>query len=224
MDRISTGLSGLDRLLDGGFPEKTIILVSGGPGTGKTLISLNFLLAGALKGEKCCYVSLNEKKDELIRACDGIKTLNKIDKFIDKNLAIEPITMGRRITVEYFTKIFASYPTVDRLVIDNLNKLLIYAESRNEYRTRLSELVTYLKSKTNCALLICETQGNEIDTGNGEAFECDGVVHLSFLEFEEKPKRTLEVPKLRYTSFEPRIPHELVIDGEGLRLTRTRIL
>jgi len=223
-DRISTGLSGLDKLLGGGFPEKTAILVSGGPGTGKTLIGLNFLLAGAANGERCCYVSLNENKNELIRACNGIKTLKKIDEYAGKNLAIESITMGKRMTVEHFTRIFTSYPKVDRLVIDNLNKLLIYADSKNEYRIRLSELTSYLKGKINCTLLICETQDERIDTGNSEAFEADGVVHLSFLEFEEKPKRTLEVSKLRYTSFEPRIPHELVIDSQGLRLTKTRIL
>jgi len=65
---------------------------------------------------------------------------------------------------------------------------------------------------------------SEIDFISGEAFECDGVVHLSFLEFEEKPLRTLEVHKLRYTSFEPKIPHELIIDEKGLRLSGTKII
>ncbi|ODS37217.1 MAG: hypothetical protein A7315_04250 [Candidatus Altiarchaeales archaeon WOR_SM1_79] len=223
MDRISTGLSGLDRLLGGGLPGKTIVLLSGGAGTGKTLIGLNFLLEGALKGERCCYVSLNEDKNELIRACNGIKSLKRINEYVDRNLIIEPVTMGKRIPVDYFTKIFSSYPQVDRLVIDSLNKLLIFAEKKSEYRIHLAELITYLKDRINCTLLTCETQKDEIDTGNGEAFECDGVIHLSFLEFEEKPKRTLEVTKMRYTSFEPKVPHELVIDKEGLRLTETQI-
>jgi len=224
MDRVTTGLSRLDKLLKGGFPSETVILLSGGAGTGKTLIGLNFLIDGASKGEKCCYVSLNEDKGELLRACRGIKTLKKVDRYIDKNLAIEPVIMGKRITVEYFTKIFASYPEVDRLVIDNVNKLLIFAESRNEYRIHLSELMMYLKDKVNCTLLVCETTEDKIDTGNGEAFECDGVINLSFSEFEEKPMRTLEVCKMRYTSFEPKIPYELVIDSKGLRLSDTRIL
>ena len=59
---ISTGLSGFDERIGGGFPNKTKILVSGGPGTGKTLFGLNFLLNGAINGEKCCYVSLSEEK------------------------------------------------------------------------------------------------------------------------------------------------------------------
>ncbi len=224
MDRISTGMSKLDSLLGGGFPSETVILLSGGPGTGKTLFALNFLLDGASGGEKCCYVSLGENKEELLRACNGIDKLKKVGDFIDKNLVIESVTLGETVTLEYFTNIFASYPSVDRLIIDNVNRLLIYAENKRDYRMRLSELVRYLKERVNCTLLLCETNGKEIDTGNGEAFDCDGVVNLSFLEFEEKPKRTLEIHKLRYSSFEPKIPHEFVIDGKGLRVTETRIL
>ena len=109
-DKMSTGLSGLNEILDGGFPMETIVLISGGAGTGKTLVGLNFLLDGASKGERCCYVSLNEDKNELIRACNGIESLKKINDYIDMNLIIEPVTMGKRMPVDYFTKIFASYP------------------------------------------------------------------------------------------------------------------
>jgi len=224
MDNVSTGLPRLDKLLDGGFPSKTVILVSGGPGTGKTLFGLNFVVKGASKGEKCCYVSVCEGKEELLRACKNIDALDDVKKYVDKNLIFKDIPLGKRIDLDYFTNIFSSYPKVDRLVIDNVNKLLMFAENNKEYRIKLSELVRYLKDKVDCVLLMCETEKDEIDTGNGEAFECDGVIHLSFLEFEEKPLRTLEVHKLRYTSFEPKIPHELVIDGKSLRLSGTKII
>lgn len=221
---VSTGLSGLDRLLNGGFPSKTVILISGEAGTGKTLFGLNFLINGASKNEKCVYISLNENKEELLRACEGVQTLKNVEKYIDKNLIIEDIILGGKINVEYFTKMFPSYPKIERLVIDNINKLLIFAENRRDYRLHLSELVRYLKKRINCTLLICETEKNQYDSGNYEAFECDGIVHLDFLEVEEKPLRTLEVHKLRYTSFEPKIPREFIIDKKGLRLTTTKII
>jgi len=224
MSKVTTGLKELDSMLDGGFPDKTSILLSGGAGTGKTLVALNFLIEGAVLGEKCCYVSLNESREDILRACDGIKSLKRVGRHLDKNLAITYVEMGKPVTLEYFSRIFSSYPKVDRLVIDNLNKLLIHASDKREYRIMLSELVKYLKEKIKCSLLICETSDDEIDSGNGEAFECDGVVHISFLELEEKPKRTLEVSKLRYTSFEPRIPRELIIDDDGLRITKTQIV
>jgi len=224
MDKVLTGLPKLDSLLEGGFPSKTVILVSGGPGTGKTLFGLNFVVKGASEGEKCCYLSVCENEEELLRACEGIDALKDVKKYIEKNLIFKSLTFGEKIDLDYFTKMFASYPKVDKLVIDNINKLLTFAENGREYRMRLSELVGYLKEKVNCTLLMCETKKDEIDTGNGEAFECDGIVHLSFLEFEEKPMRTLEVHKLRYTSFDPKIPHEFVINRKCLKLSGTKII
>lgn len=223
MKRITTGLSGLDRMLKGGFPEKVTILLSGGPGSGKTLLAMKFLIDGAMKGEKCCYVSLNEDREELIRAARGINSLSMVEKHIGKNLAIEHIPLGENITMKKFMDIIASYPDIDRLAIDNVNKLLIFSESKRIYRIHLSELVKQLKPM-GCTLLLCETKEDKIDTGNGEAFECDGVLHLNFHELEERPMRTLSVHKMRYSSFDPRIPHELVISDNDLKLSRTKVI
>jgi len=219
----STGIKRLDKLLGGGFPSKTTVLVSGGPGSGKTLFALKFLMDGVMKKEKCCYVSLNETRNELLRACKGIEALADAEKHIGKNLAIEHIPLGENITMKKFIDIIASYPKIDRLVIDNVNKLLIFAESERVYRLHLSELVKSLKPMGS-TLLLCETRGDNIDTGNGESFECDGVVSLSFLELEEKPMRTLMVHKMRYANFDPKIPHEFIIDEKDLRLTETKII
>ena len=65
---------------------------------------------------------------------------------------------------------------------------------------------------------------NKIDSDDVEAFECNGVIELSFLDLEEKPMRILRIHKMRYTSFDPRVPHELIINGKGLRLGSTKIL
>jgi KaiC/GvpD/RAD55 family RecA-like ATPase len=220
---VNTGIKKLDKLLGGGFPSRTAILMSGGPGSGKTLFALKFLMEGARNKEKCCYVSLNETKEELLRASKGIDSLKDAEKYIGKNFAIEHIPLGENITMKKFIDIIASYPKIDRLVIDNVNKLLIFAESERAYRVHLSELVKHLKSM-GCTLLLCETRGDNIDTGNGESFECDGVLHLSFLELEEKPMRTLTVHKMRYANFDPKIPHELVINDKDLKLTGTKII
>jgi len=116
------------------------------------------------------------------------------------------------------------YPEVDRLVVDNLNKLLIFAESKREYRMHLAEIVGYLKEKVKSTLLLCETEKGEIDTRNGESFEVDGVVHLSFLDLEEKPLRTLEITKMRYTAIQPLVKHHFVINDSEISLGKTRII
>ena len=52
MEKVSTGIEGVDRLLSGGLPKGKSYLVAGEPGTGKTLFCLQYLLEGAKKGEK----------------------------------------------------------------------------------------------------------------------------------------------------------------------------
>ncbi|MEZ4411084.1 MAG: ATPase domain-containing protein, partial [Polyangiales bacterium] len=62
---ISTGVPGLDEVLDGGLPANHLYLVQGSPGVGKTTLALQFLLEGARRGETGLYISLSESEDEI---------------------------------------------------------------------------------------------------------------------------------------------------------------
>jgi len=64
--RISTGMDGLDRLLNGGFPRGSVTLVSGTPGTGKTIVCFQYINSGLKKGEKCLFLASDERIDNLI--------------------------------------------------------------------------------------------------------------------------------------------------------------
>jgi KaiC/GvpD/RAD55 family RecA-like ATPase len=214
MNRIPSGLAELDKLIEGGFPQNSCILLSGGPGTGKTLFGLNFVESRAEANEKSCYISLNEDTAGILRAGEGIGL--EIEK-----TAVKHMDLLEDVNVTDFIKTIETYPKLDRLVIDNINKLLLFSKDKADYRHQLYRLVKYLRKNVKTSLLICET-GNGMDTGNGEAFECDGVVGLSFLELEEKPMRTLNIHNMRYTAIEPKVAHELVIDGKGLRLSKRR--
>jgi len=223
--RVTTGMKKLDSLLSGGYPENAVVLLSGGPGTGKTLVALKFLLEGARKGERCCYITLNERKEELVKACDSIKALADIKKCLDKTLAIEYIPMGQsNLSMKRFVEILGNYPKIDRIVIDNVNKLLMFSENRKSYRAYLIDVINSLKN-TRASLLLCETESDEkLDSGGQEAFECDGIVQLLFLELEEKPMRALIAHKMRYTKFDAKLPHELLIDENDIRLTETKVI
>src|SRR5437879_6866807 len=63
LERVPTGIKGLDELLGGGFPEGKCILVVGSPGSGKTTFALQYLYSGALQGETGLYVTLEEYPD-----------------------------------------------------------------------------------------------------------------------------------------------------------------
>ncbi|MCK4554971.1 MAG: DUF2075 domain-containing protein [Candidatus Aenigmarchaeota archaeon] len=223
--RVTTGLKKLDRLLSGGLPEKSVILLGGGPGTGKTLVALNFLLEGARKGEKCCYVSLSEYEDELVKAAESIKSLSDIKKYLGKNLAIENIMMSEsNLSMGRFVDLISKYPKLDRIVIDDVNKMLIFSDTEKSYRAYLAQLVSSLKLSKS-ALLLCETDNDEkLDSGNKESYECDGIIQLMFLDLEEKPMRSLIVHKMRYTEFDPKVPHELKISSKEIKLTETKVI
>lgn len=217
MKRVPSGLTELDGLIDGGFPQNSCILVSGGPGTGKTLFGLNFVESRANAGEKSCYISFNEDVIGILRAGEG--TGLEV-----KKAAIKHMDLTQDITVTEFMKTIESYPQLDKLVIDNVNKLLLFSRDKTDYRYQLCRLVKFLRKNVKASLLICETDGDKMDTENGEAFECDGVIGISFLELEEKPMRTLQIHKMRYTAIEPKVAHDLIIDSKGLRLSKRKVI
>jgi circadian clock protein KaiC len=64
-NRLSTGIAGLDEILKGGLLPKQAVLVRGGPGSGKTTFGLHFLVAGATKGEKGLFISLEEPGENI---------------------------------------------------------------------------------------------------------------------------------------------------------------
>jgi circadian clock protein KaiC len=63
--RIDTGVSGLDDILAGGLPVGQVYLLEGDPGTGKTTVGMQFIMAGTRKNDKSLYVTLSESKVEL---------------------------------------------------------------------------------------------------------------------------------------------------------------
>src|SRR4051794_15559940 len=63
--RVSSGVSGLDSVLHGGFPEHRIYLIEGDPGAGKTTVAMQFLMRGLQDTGRALYVSMSETADEL---------------------------------------------------------------------------------------------------------------------------------------------------------------
>jgi circadian clock protein KaiC len=59
---VSTGITGFDGILDGGYASNRVHLIEGQPGTGKTTLALQFLLDGARKGERCLYITLSRDR------------------------------------------------------------------------------------------------------------------------------------------------------------------
>ena len=81
INRIKTGVDGLDELVEGGFPEGSTILISGSAGTGKTILSLQFLIAGAENNEPGIYLTVEESRDKIINQAEQFGwDLEKLEK------------------------------------------------------------------------------------------------------------------------------------------------
>ena len=76
-ERSKTGVSGLDDILSGGLTPHRLYLLDGDPGSGKTTLSLQFLLQGLKDGDKGLYITLSETKEELIASSNSPEEIRK---------------------------------------------------------------------------------------------------------------------------------------------------
>jgi len=66
MNRIKTGVEGLDAIIEGGLPKNSITLISGPPGGGKSILCFQFLYEGIKNGEKCLFLTLDKQVEGLL--------------------------------------------------------------------------------------------------------------------------------------------------------------
>jgi len=72
-ERVNTGVEGLDALLHGGFPKNSITLVSGTPGSGKTILCFQYIDAGLKNGEKCLFLSSDDRIENIIHQAHELR-------------------------------------------------------------------------------------------------------------------------------------------------------
>lgn len=214
MEKISTGIPGLDEMLHGGLISGRPYLIVGGPGAGKTILCMQYLMDGIAKNEKGLYVALEEQAQELsqdmvsfgwdlarVKVLDtmqdmasgiwAIKTTGVISKpeFTLKNL-IEAI---RDILVTYKPK---------RVVIDSLTSIKMLYESQIEARRELLGLMNFLESSGCTSLLTSELQGPDILM---EEFLASGVLKLHLIDTEGERLSAVSIQKIRGSSFDKHI-------------------
>ena len=86
-ERVTTGIDDLDPLLEGGFPQGRSILVTGDPGTGKSIFALQFVYDGLLKGERAIYVTADEGPMDILEQAASMGW--DFEKYVEnKELAI----------------------------------------------------------------------------------------------------------------------------------------
>ena len=164
--RISTGSAGLDDILGGGLDPDRLYLYEGRPGTGKTTIALQFLLAGVARGERVLFVTLSETERELdLVARRHGWSLEGVDIFelVPAETTLDP---AQQVTVfhpaemelsETINQIFARVEQVNpaRVVIDSLSELRLLAQNPLRYRRQVLALKHFF-AKRRCTVILLD--------------------------------------------------------------------
>ena len=233
IDRLNTGVNGLDKLMEGGFVNGSVNLITGKTGTGKTAFCSSFLYAGAQKNEPGLYVTTEEPEEDIkadIKAMFNwdIDELEK--KKVFNFLAIEPVVPVNFDREEEMSKIlklyvYDLYSNIEEAVKKTNSKRLVIDSStiiemfiRDEYlrRVALMKLINDLK-KLGVTTVITGTipEGTDLLSISGIIeFFVDSVVKLEFLPIAEEFKRSLTIRKMRRTDHSIYIhPFEITKDG-----------
>src|SRR6266851_494322 len=154
----STGVAGLDNVLTGGFARRRLFLVEGVPGSGKTTLALQYLMAGAARGESVLYVTLSETAEELHAVAashgwvlDGIE-IRELTATEDALEPDEQNTMFHPAEVELASTTKVILADVERLkptcvVFDSLSELRLLAGSPLRYRRQIVALKQFFAAR-----------------------------------------------------------------------------
>ena len=222
LERTKTGIPGIDELTNGGIPKGSNILISGGPGTGKTILATQYLYNGALQyGEPGVFVTLEGNVRDIAWNMESfqwdIKSLQDQGMFTIYKLGMEYIKdkdeMNAKLD-EQLNEVAKEVKEINakRLVIDSTTVFGAYLET-SLLRTTLFKLCDKLKTFGCTTLLTSETQSNKnvFSAFGVEEFVVDGVIALYF----SPPNRSLFVRKMRGTTHDKN-PHPLEITQKGI--------
>ena len=211
IDRATTGITGLDAVLDGGFPRNRLYLLQGDPGAGKTTLALQFLLEGVKRGEKVLYITLSETIEELKSVAashgwslDGINTfelaaIEESLKFDNLQTIFPPSEIELNQTTQ---KLLAECIRVEpaRVVFDSLAEMRLLAQSGLRYRRQILALKHFFAGR-NCTVLLLDDRTSDVGDIHVQSL-AHGVIGLEqTLPDYGAERRRMRVIKLRAVKF-----------------------
>ena len=199
LERVKTGIYGLDELIEGGLPKNSITLVSGNSGTGKTTLSLQFLYNGIKSyNEPGIYIGLSENIERILLASNQFHMdLEQFSK--DEDLIFSDIPT---LEISELTKIVKSVDAkYKRMVIDPISALTFKYEADVTMREKIRELVELIREKQITALITTELIENSNNISRfGEEFLCDNAIVLYYFREGARRFRGIEIRKARLTN------------------------
>ena len=207
LEKAPTGIRGFDEITQGGLPKGRTALVTGGPGTGKTMFAMEFLVKGATEfGEPGVFVSFEETADELIANSASLGL--SLPELCDANLLYIDYVRVERSEIEesgeydlegLFIRLSHAINSVGarRLVLDTIETLFSGLPNISILRAELRRLFRWIKDK-NISTIVTGERGAVSLTREGlEEYVSDCVVLLDHRVTDQISTRRLRVLKYR---------------------------
>ena len=238
MERVKTGIPGMDEILNGGIPRRNVVLLSGGPGTGKTIFGQQFLFYGLQNGEPGVLVALEEHPAQIkvnmgqfgwdVRPYEERGTFAIVDAFTggigeyakrERYVVRDPTDV--RMLVDVLRDAVRDL-RAERVVIDSVTSL--YLTKPVVARSTVMQLKRVLSGLGCTSILVSQVSVTERGFGGpGVEHAADGIIRLDLDEYNGELYRSLIVWKMRGTAHSMR-RHPFEITDRGIVVHPERVL
>jgi KaiC domain protein len=221
LPRIDLGIDGLDEMIQGGVPERSLMVTIGSAGTGKTTFALQFLHEALEQGERGIYITLEESRERVINSATE-KGLNFDEYAADGQLAVvdlDPVEMAnslRSIRSE-LPRLIESFDAT-RLVLDSVSLLEMMYDDRAKRRNEIYDFTTSLKNAGVTTMLTSEASDEHAYTSRHGIVEylTDAVFVLQYVRPDDfrETRLAIEIQKIRDANHSRETkPYEITNDG-----------
>lgn len=215
--RVSTGVFGLDDLLNGGYIKNTINAVIGSTGCGKTIFCLNYILEGLEIGEKCAYISFDLDAKDFLRLARSMRW-DLSEELENGKLRVEHFYAEEIALIN--EELFKIVKKFERVVIDSFSPLVVYMD--HKARSEINWFFRNMREASTLLITIEEPLFGLDQSSNLALFLVDSVISLKSTGYSEPFGRTLRIIKHRMSSHrEEAFPYSIV-EGVGVVVEEKR--
>jgi circadian clock protein KaiC len=224
LERVPSGIPGLDQMIGGGFVRQSTALLRGGTGSGKTLMCLQYLHEGIMKfNEPGVYLSFAESEDSIFKHGKtfnwDFRTLTAQNKFAviryQPHEIVKIIDEGGGVIRDTVESMGAK-----RLVIDSLTAYEMMFDTAYKANESILTLLEILRKWNTTSLVTSESPITPLMAGKGRlGFLTDCIIHLYYLRVGSHRQRALEVLKMRDTNHSDEV-HLFDLDRDGISVVK----